>query len=115
MSVDKMPTENRKPGAEWGLRRTVLLVMVVLGTVCLSGCVPGDGASTELNASGFFSGVWHGWIAPITLIWGFFNSSIRIYEPINVGWWYDLGYYMAVISPFGGLSLTRRPRSPHED
>jgi hypothetical protein len=26
----------------------------------------------------------------------------------NTGWWYDFGFYMAIISGFGGLSLNRK-------
>ncbi|MBM3278229.1 MAG: hypothetical protein FJY95_09110 [Candidatus Handelsmanbacteria bacterium] len=74
----------------------------------LAGCVPGDGSYVLDDPAGLFSGVWHGWVAPICLVWGFFNSEIRIYEPTNTGWWYDLGYYMAIISGFGGLSFFRR-------
>ena len=76
----------------------------------LSGCVPGDGTYNLDHPAGFFWGVWHGWVAPICLVWGFFNQAIRIYEPTNTGWWYDLGYYMAIISGFGGLSFFRRKR-----
>jgi hypothetical protein len=37
-----------------------------------------------------------------------FKPEISIYEVNNTGWWYDLGFYMAIISGFGGLSLARR-------
>jgi hypothetical protein len=75
-----------------------------------SACVPGDGSSSHGNPAGFFSGIWHGWIAPISLIIGFFNRSIRVYEVYNTGWWYDLGFYAAIISGFGGFSLVRRKK-----
>ena len=88
----------------------IALFLLIMLIFLLPGCVPGDGKSTPEHPSGFFSGIWHGWIAPITLIWGLFNSAIRIYEKINTGWWYDFGYYMAIISGFGGLSLVRRKR-----
>jgi len=77
----------------------------------LTGCVPGDGSHSFTDPAGFFWGVWHGWIAPISLIWGFFRPAIRIYEISNTGWWYDFGYYIAIISGFGGLSLVRHKRS----
>ncbi len=81
-------------------------------SLLLTGCVPGDGTSTPSNRAGFFWGIWHGWVAPISLIWEiFFNRNIHIYETYNSGWWYDLGYCMAVISGFGGLSLVHRRRS----
>ncbi len=82
------------------------LLLLSLGLV---GCVPGDGSYTPGDPAGFFSGIWHGWIAPICLVWGFFDPTVRIYEGFNnVGWWYDFGYYIAIISGFGGLSLLRK-------
>jgi hypothetical protein len=87
------------------IQRQLALAVVLL--LPFSGCVPGDGACTAADPAGFFSGIWHGWIAPISLVWGFFNESVRVYEPHNTGWWYDFGYYMAIISGFGGLSFLR--------
>jgi hypothetical protein len=81
-----------------------LLLCLILLT---SGCLPGDGASTRANPAGFFSGIWHGWIAPVSLVLGFFHRTTRIYEPLNSGWWYDLGFYAAVIGGFGSISLIR--------
>ncbi len=81
-----------------------MLVIVLL----LAGCLPGDGRASAFNPSGFFSGVWHGWIAPFSLIIGIFNHSIRVYEVNNTGWWYDLGFYIAIISGFGGISFSRK-------
>ncbi|MBN3522447.1 hypothetical protein JSQ80_01015 [Paenibacillus apiarius] len=76
----------------------------------LSGCVPGDGSYTQADPAGFFWGIWHGWIAPISLIIGVFNGDIRVYEVNNTGWWYDLGFYLAILGGFGGFSLSRRKR-----
>lgn len=84
----------------------IALILVVL----VSGCVPGGGSHSAKNPAGFFSGIWHGWIAPVTLVWGLFESNIRIYELHNTGWWYDLGFYISIISGFGGLSFFRRKR-----
>ncbi len=70
--------------------------------------MPGDGTHTPEKPAGFLWGIWHGWIAPVSLIIGLFKKNVRIYEVMNKGWWYDLGFYMAVISGFGGLNLVRR-------
>ena len=75
--------------------------------VSLSGCIPGDGTNTAESAAGFFWGVWHGWIAPVSLIGSIFNRDLNIYEVCNKGLQYNIGFYMAVISGFGGLALTR--------
>ena len=89
------------------MRRLIVLLPILL---LLSGCMPGAGASSGADPAGFFSGIWHGWIAPISLVVGFFKSEIRIYEIYNAGWWYDYGYYMAIISGFGGLAFLRRDK-----
>ena len=91
-------------------RKKVLMLtfMLVMAMLLLSGCVPGDGSKTPDDPAGFFSGVWHGWIAPFSLIYSLFNSRISIYEVYNTGFWYDLGYYMAIVSGFGSLSLARK-------
>jgi hypothetical protein len=88
----------------------LVLILVLLAGTCLSGCIPGDGKHTPENPAGLLWGIWHGWVAPISLVIGLFNHHIRVYEAANTGWWYDFGFYMAVISGFGGLSLVRRRR-----
>ena len=90
------------------MAKQLICILVLTVLVSFAGCVPGDGKHTEANPAGFFWGIWHGWIAPISLIWGLFDSAIRLYEPHNTGWWYDAGFYIAVISGFGGISLSRR-------
>lgn len=89
---------------KYAFRVVVISVLVLL----LSGCMPGDGSYVDAKYANFLSGIWHGWIAPLSLIRGLFNASIRLYEPYNTGWWYDFGFYIAVISGFGGLSLSRK-------
>ncbi|WP_160680696.1 hypothetical protein [Clostridium sp. C8-1-8] len=91
-------------------KRKILIIglMVVGALALLTGCIPGDGSRTVTKPAGFFSGIWHGWIAPISLVGGLFNKHLRIYEVNNTGWFYDLGFYAAVISGFGGISLFRK-------
>ncbi len=88
----------------------MIIILALLMLLTLSGCMPGDGSYMDEHYANFLSGVWHGWIAPISLIIGFFNNTIRIYEPYNTGWWYDFGFYCAIISGFGGLSLSRKKK-----
>jgi hypothetical protein len=93
------------------MKKNVLLFVVItfLSLILLS-CTPGGGASGPDDPAGFFMGIWHGWIAPLSLILGFFNPEIRLYEIHNTGWWYDFGFYMAIISGFGGLSFFRKKK-----
>lgn len=89
-------------------KKLIWILVLLLSMVILSGCIPGDGKHTEERPAGFFWGIWHGWIAPISLIGGLFNKNLRVYEVFNTGWWYDFGFYVAIIAGFGGLSLIRR-------
>lgn len=92
-------------------KKLILLAVIAVTMLALTGCIPGDGRNTTDELAGFFWGIWHGWIAPISLIIGIFKDHIRVYEVHNTGWWYDVGFYMAVISGFGGISFTRRKKA----
>jgi len=94
-------------------KKMMWLMISVIVLLSLSGCIPGDGSADATHTAGFFWGIWHGWLAPLTLIISIFDKNIHIYEVANSGFWYDLGYYMAIISGFGGLSLYRRKRRRH--
>ena len=91
-------------------KRLLILSLLTIMLLAMTGCLAGGGAYSEGREANFLMGIWHGWIAPISLILGLFRPGIRIYEMNNTGWWYDFGFYMAVISGFGGLSLSRRKK-----
>lgn len=96
-----------KPNSAKNLSKMHLKVCLIL---LLTGCLPGDGRNTEERPAGFLWGIWHGWMAPVSLVFGLFRSHIRIYETANTGWWYDLGFYIAVIGGFGSIELVRRKK-----
>ncbi|WP_246563732.1 hypothetical protein [Paenibacillus montaniterrae] len=75
---------------------------------------PAGSNIVSITHRGFLWGIWHGWVAPISLIIGVFNENIRLYETYNSGWWYDLGFYIAVISGFGGISFFRRKKNSRD-
>ncbi len=93
-------------------RKTVCITCITIGiTLIVSSCLPGGGNYSPLKPAGFFSGIWHGWIAPFSLILGLFKSNISIYETFNTGWWYDLGFYISIIAGFGSVQFFRKKRS----
>jgi hypothetical protein len=92
------------------MKKILPFLLIVMLMIFFAGCFPGGGSYSPNDRAGFFSGVWHGWIAPISLIIGLFSDSVRIYEPHNTGWWYDFGFYIAVIAGFGGLALSRKAK-----
>jgi hypothetical protein len=98
------------------LKWIFVCALLLCAIFLMTACVPGDGKYTEKTPANFLSGIWHGWIAPVCLVVEIFDSHIRVYEPINTGFWYDFGFYIAVISGFGGVALTRRTkRRRHEN
>jgi len=97
------------------LRKLIPVILCILFLVTLSGCIPGDGRHIANGPAGFLWGVWHGWIAPVSLVMGLFNHELRVYEAVNTGWAYDFGFYMAIIGGFGGLSLIRRRDKKDKD
>ena len=56
--------------------------------------------------AGFWAGLWHGIIAPITFIVSLFNPGVRIYETNNKGVIYDFGYLIGLSGSVGGSSRT---------
>jgi len=90
--------------------KKIILALIISMSIFLSSCAPGSGTYNESRKAGFFTGVWHGWIAPVTLIWGLFNNNIRVYEVNNTGWWYDFGFYIAIVGGFGSFALSRKKK-----
>lgn len=66
-----------------------------------------DGAGMVARAG---AGLWHGLIAPVTLVISFFNSDVHMYEVHNAGSEYDLGFLLGVTVVIALLSLFARMR-----
>lgn len=56
------------------------------------------------------AGLWHGIVAPVTLVLSFFNSDVHMYEVHNAGSEYDLGFLLGVTIVIALLSLFARMR-----
>ncbi len=90
------------------MKKVLIILMLAVLVAGLTSCIPGNGSYTPKNPAGFFWGIWHGWLAPLSLIIQLFAPEIQIYEPFNSGWWYDFGFYLGILGGFGGLSLSRK-------
>lgn len=67
--------------------------------------IPGRGSKYQLpgaKPAGFWAGLWHGLISPITFIVSLFNPNVRIYEVHNRGRLYDFGFIIGISGAFGG-------------
>lgn len=62
----------------------------------------GEPAGTNHRSAGFWAGLWHGAIMPITFFISLFNPDVRIYETHNKGRAYDFGFVLGASVAFGG-------------
>ena len=63
----------------------------------VSGCMPDANTvvntpGTEGSIAGFWLGLWHGMIAPISWLVSLFSNTINVYEVHNNGGWYNFGF-----------------------
>ena len=85
----------------------LLLLMLVAG--CAPGVNPEVGTpDAERVIAGFWLGLWHGVIAPVTFVISLFIEDINIYEVHNSGNWYDFGFMLGIGALAGGGSSGSR-------
>jgi hypothetical protein len=91
--------------------------MLIVAALVMTGCAAGPNDVAEVNAehlAGFWLGLWHGLISPITFLISLFNSDVNIYEVHNNGSWYNFGFMLGVSAAFGGAARSgaaaARPR-----
>ena len=59
-------------------------------------------ANTKGNVAGFWQGLWHGLVAPVTLVISLFNKDVGVYEVHNNGAGYNFGFLFGLMMIFGG-------------
>lgn len=80
-----------------------LLALVLILVACAAGPNPEIGTRVPGGESaGFWQGLWHGIISPVTFIISLFNHKVSIYEVHNSGSWYDFGFVLGAGILFGG-------------
>ena len=81
----------------------VMLVVMLILAACAAGPNELAGAvSDQVEAAGFWLGLWHGFISPVTFIVSLFNHNVNIYEVYNNGGWYNFGFILGAMIIFGG-------------
>jgi hypothetical protein len=106
----KLSSYGRKDGMTNRMVRTTLVLgLALLLTACAAGVNPSVGAAAaDGHVAGFWLGLWHGLICPITFLISLFTDDVNIYEVANNGNWYDFGFVIGVSSAFGGGVLGGR-------
>ena len=99
------------------MNRVLLVIVLVLAVFALTACVPGpnpgvDAPDAEGRVSGFWLGLWHGIISPISFVISLFTEQVSLYDVHNNGNWYDLGFVLGagILGGGGALGCRRRRR-----
>ena len=85
---------------------TILKIELIVFLLFVAGCgFVGTTPISPYDPPGFLLGIWHGLLAPWTLIIRFF-LDIKMYAVPNSGWFYDLGFLLGVTGsiPIGWLA-----------
>lgn len=84
-------------------RRRPLLLLLLLALLLLAGCAAGPNSAVGADAAaGFWLGLWHGVILPITFVISLFTDTVNVYEVDNTGNWYDAGFVLGLLVSLGG-------------
>lgn len=95
----------RACGTRNGRVLAVVGLLALLLTACAAGANPQVGVGVDGgDPAGFWPGLWHGVIAPVTLVISWFDADVGIYEVRNSGALYDLGFVLGLGFLFGGGS-----------
>ncbi|OGO05176.1 MAG: hypothetical protein A2Y73_06380 [Chloroflexi bacterium RBG_13_56_8] len=81
------------------MRKALRVGILVLVVLVLVGCAAGPNElakspNEEGEIAGFWQGLWHGIISPITFIISLFSDTVHFYEVHNNGNWYNFGFVL---------------------
>ncbi|MBN2353389.1 MAG: hypothetical protein JXD23_12515 [Spirochaetales bacterium] len=80
-----------------------LLLCLCLFISCAAGTNPMKNTPNDKKeTAGFFLGLWHGIILPVTFVISLFTSDVNVYETHNNGGWYNFGFVLGLAIIFGG-------------
>jgi hypothetical protein len=97
------------------VKRTWLSVAAAVAlSLAMASCAPGpnvqEGVAQSGEIAGFWLGLWHGVIAPITFVISLFSDGVNVYEIHNNGNWYNFGFVLGAGVLLGGGGAGSRGR-----
>jgi hypothetical protein len=81
------------------MKRLSVLALILVLIIVVASCVPGPNDSEKTpnaagRTAGFWLGIWHGLISPVTFVISIFSKNVRLYEVHNNGGWYNFGFVL---------------------
>ena len=93
------------PSGRHRTRRLRNALFVGAAILLTAGCAAGVNEATGgVGSAGFWLGLWHGFILPVTFVISLFTDTVNLYEVNNNGNWYDVGFFLGVSSILSGGS-----------
>jgi hypothetical protein len=100
------------------MKRNILWASAFLALLLVAGCAPAINeqvhtAGPDGVTAGFWRGVWHGIILPVTFVVSLVSEKVGIYEAHNSGGWYNLGFVVGACCFHGSAAANgaRRRRN----
>jgi len=89
------------------MTRLFVVFMMPVMLITIIGCAAGPNELANLpddegKVAGFWRGLWHGVIFPVTFVISLFSDSVHFYEAHNNGGWYNFGFILGAMIIFGG-------------
>lgn len=81
------------------MRKTILIISIA---ILFASCTAHVHQIVVNNPAGFWLGLWHGIISPITFIISLFSDTVTVWDINNNGGWYTFGFLCGVGSLTGG-------------
>lgn len=98
------------------LNRKIFLMFVLaclMAAMLVSGCAQSDQMRDTPGSggvAGFWPGLWHGLILPVSFIVSLFDESVGIYEIHNNGNWYNFGFVIGASFMFGSVLASKKKK-----
>jgi len=82
----------------------LILLFLLFSTMFLTGCADVTPVQECVTSDpyGFWGGLWHGLISPISFFGSIFTDDIAMYAKNNNGGWYDFGFVLGAGILLGG-------------
>jgi len=89
------------------MKKKIVIIFCATAVLLIVSCTAGPNNVVNIleitkEPVGFWYGLWHGSISPVTLVISLFSDNIGMYEVYNNGGWYDFGFLLGAGGVFGG-------------
>jgi hypothetical protein len=98
------------------MKERLFAAALIILLLAAAACAPGPNAAEHSadakgKIAGFWLGIWHGLISPITFIVSLFTPTVRLYEVHNSGSWYNFGFVVGAGLFLSGGILGRKKKN----